>query len=291
VLEEQRRYIASRSTHIARKPSDISSWWNDKREHRRFMLALEPTITDMAAEVATRTTRTVKKPEGKADTWLERVIEAIRTSVGSRITGINDTTRQKVQAAIAEGVELGESPADLGQRIRASAAFDDYRSELISRTETAQVYNDAALRSFGELEVTEVEAIDGDEDAECAARNGKRYPLDEAMGISDHPNGTLDWVPVVKAVIPPDPMLIMAEAVKASMERPMPTTNVSMADMPTPVVNYAPPDIHVAAPEVTVDTQHFAKALLELKASLTRPRKQTILRDEAGRIIGIEESA
>jgi hypothetical protein len=220
---------------------------------------------------------------------LERVLEAIRTSVGSRITGINDTTRQKVQAAIAEGVELGESPADLGLRIRGSAAFDDYRSELISRTETAQVYNDAALRSFGALDVEEVEAIDGDEDAECAARNGKRYPLDEALGITDHPNGTLDWVPVVKAVVPPDPALIMAEAYKASLERPV--TPWEMPVPPPPVVNYAPPDIHVAAPEVTVDTQHFAKALLELKASLTRPRKQTILRDEAGRIIGIEESA
>jgi hypothetical protein len=186
-------------------------------------------------------------------------------------------------------VELGESPADLGLRIRSSAAFDDYRSELISRTETAQVYNDAALRSFGELEVTEVEAIDGDEDAECAARNGKRYPLDEAMGITDHPNGTLDWVPVVKAVIPPDPLLIMAEAVKASMERPAPQTTITIPEQQAPIVTVTPPDIHVAAPEV--NTEPFAKALLELKASLTRPRKQTILRDEAGRIIGIEESA
>jgi hypothetical protein len=289
VLAEQRRYIASRSEHIARKPSDISSWWNDKREHRRFMVALEPTIVDMAAEVARRTTRTVKKPEGKADTWLEKVIEAVRTSVGSRITGINQTTREKVQAAIAEGVELGESSADLGLRIRGSAAFDDYRSELISRTETAQVYNDAALRSFGELEVTEVEAIDGDTDAECAARNGKRYPLEEALGITDHPNGTLDWVPVVKAVIPPDPMLVMAEAMKASMERPPSQTNITMPEQPAPVVTYTAPDIHVAAPEV--DTEPFAKALLELQATLTKPRKQLILRDEAGRIIGIEETA
>ena len=197
VLAEQRRYIASRAEHIARKPSDTTSWWNDKREHRRFMEALEPTISEMAADVTRRTTRTVKKPEGKADTWLERVIEAIKTSVGSRITGINQTTREKVQAAIAEGVDIGESPADLGRRIRESAAFDEYRSELISRTETAQVYNDAALHSYRQLDVTEVEAIDGDEDAECAERNGKRFPLEEALGITDHPNGTLDWIPVI----------------------------------------------------------------------------------------------
>jgi SPP1 gp7 family putative phage head morphogenesis protein len=236
VLDEQRRYIASRSEHVARKPSDISSWWNDKREHRRFMVALEPTIVEMAAEVAQRATRTVKKPEGKADTWLERVLEAIRTSVGSRITGINRTTREKVQAAIAEGVELGESPAVLGKRISESAAFDEYRSELISRTETAQVYNDAALRSYGELEVKEVEAIDGDTDPECAARNGKRYPLEEALGISDHPNGTLDWVPVVKASLTPvrrpvDDMASLRQTIEQAFARLQnPVINVTLPE-------------------------------------------------------------
>jgi HK97 family phage portal protein len=243
VLGEQRRYIASRAEHVARKPSDISSWWNDKREHRRFMTALEPTIIDMATEVAQQTTRTVKKPEGKADTWLERVLEAVRSSVGSRITGINRTTREKVQAAIAEGVELGESPADLGQRLRSSAAFDEYRSELISRTETAQVYNDAALRSYGELEVKEVEAIDGDEDAECAARNGKRYPIDEAMGISDHPNGTLDWVPVVKASL--TPVRRPATDDMASLRQ---TIEQAFARLQNPIINVTLPESKATLP-------------------------------------------
>jgi hypothetical protein len=58
-------------------------------------------------------------------------------------------------------------------------------------------YNDAALGSYREYGVDRVEAIDGDEDTECADRNGRTYPLEEALGITDHPNGTLDWVPVV----------------------------------------------------------------------------------------------
>jgi hypothetical protein len=41
-----------------------------------------------------------------------------------------------------------------------------------------------------------VTAIDGDEDDECASRDGQTYDLAEALDISDHPNGTLDWVPV-----------------------------------------------------------------------------------------------
>lgn len=195
VLKQQEVFVVSKLDHAVRK-NDLS-WWSDKREDRRFSEALEPTILAMARDVANRTTATVSKPTAKADTWLERVIQAIRTSVGERITGINQTTRDKIQSAIEHGVEAGESPADIGLRIRESAAFDEGRSELISRTETMNVYNDAALRSYGELEVTEVEAIDGDQDAECAARNGKRYPINEAMGISDHPQGTLDWVPVI----------------------------------------------------------------------------------------------
>ena len=57
--------------------------------------------------------------------------------------------------------------------------------------------NEAALESYREYGVERVVAIDGDEDAECAARNGQEFDLDEAMDIEDHPNGTLDWVPVV----------------------------------------------------------------------------------------------
>lgn len=197
VLGEQRKYIASRTEHIARKPSDVTSWWNEGREHRRFMAALEPEIARLATEVAGETRKRVPKAEGKADTFIERIIDTIRTAVGNRIRGINETTRDKVQTAIATGVEQGMGARELGDLIEGSAAFDEYRAELIARTETMNVYNDAALRSYGELEVTEVEAIDGDDDAECSARNGKRYPIDEALGISDHPNGQLDWIPVV----------------------------------------------------------------------------------------------
>jgi hypothetical protein len=60
-------------------------------------------------------------------------------------------------------------------------------------------YNSAALDSYREFGVTEVEAIDGDEDDECATRDGQVYPVDEAYAIEDHPNGTLDWAPYFAA--------------------------------------------------------------------------------------------
>jgi hypothetical protein len=80
-----------------------------------------------------------------------------------------------------------------------TAAFDEYRAELIARTESARVLNDSQLETFREFDVEQVTAIDGDDDEVCADRNGQTFDIDEAMDIEDHPNGTLDWVPVVKA--------------------------------------------------------------------------------------------
>jgi hypothetical protein len=81
--------------------------------------------------------------------------------------------------------------------VEAAAAFDEYRAELIARTESARVLNESQIESFREFGVGKVRAIDGDDDEECAARNGQEFDLDDALDIADHPNGTLDWSPVV----------------------------------------------------------------------------------------------
>ena len=75
--------------------------------------------------------------------------------------------------------------------------FDEYRAEMIARTELMSSYNDATLGSYTDADVTQVQAIDGDGDEECAARDGQTFDIDEADGIEDHPNGTLDWVPIL----------------------------------------------------------------------------------------------
>ena len=196
VLAEQEKFVLSKLEHAVRK-NDLS-WWNEARENRRFMVALEPTIVDLAREVATEATRTIRKPEGKADTWLERVLDSIKSAVGARITGINRTTREKVQAAISAGVEAGDSPADIGVRIRDSAAFDEYRSELIARTETGTVFNQSAVESYRNLDVEKVQVIDGDSDAECASANGAEWTIDEAHANPlAHPNCVRDFIPIV----------------------------------------------------------------------------------------------
>ena len=63
-----------------------------------------------------------------------------------------------------------------------------------------------------------------------------------------------------------------------------------------PVVNVAPaeaPHITVqaaAAPNVQVHTDSFVEAIRDLKAMMERPRTRTIIRNEEGRIVGLEEA-
>ena len=199
--------LRARAGHLLRKPTD-SSWfgafWDD-----RLRSALIPALEPVAEAVSSEAQAQLGKP-AKADTFLERVLQFVTGRVGERITGINATSRDavlaEVRSVISEATEQGLSPAAtadiLTARVRALPAWNDARAELIARTELMNAYNDAALHSYREFEVKRVEALDGDVDAECAARNGQIYPIDEAFGISDHPNGTLDWVPV-KALAQP----------------------------------------------------------------------------------------
>lgn len=128
----------------------------------------------------------------------EVTLARIRKIAAKRVTMINETTRDKIRTAIAEGVDAGEGAAELGARIAASAAFDEYRGELIARTETMHAWNASSIESYRDSGVELVEPQDGDADEACAARMARgAVPLDEALEDEDHPNGTLSWVPVV----------------------------------------------------------------------------------------------
>lgn len=207
-LSEQRSSILNRLTeragHLLRRPSDVDAWWTP----RRWDLALAALLEEPQTVIATRVAAAAKEKvggRGKADPFEEAALNFIRSRTGERITGINDTTKtailDEVKAVIEDAVDQGLSPDEvaslLEERVGGLAIWDDARSELVARTETMFAYNDAALRSYSDLAVTQVQALDGDKDAECADRNGKVFSIDEAYGIADHPNGTLDWIPVV----------------------------------------------------------------------------------------------
>lgn len=286
-LREQRsevsRRIRDKGPHLAAKPGDTTVWWNAKRENDRLSKALAPHSEGIATQVAERA-KSVMRP-GKAS-FESTVAERVRKSTGQRIVGINETTRDAVAQLISQGFDDGLSPAEVADLIESATPFDEARAELIARTESALAYNEAALGSYGEFGVTHVEAIDGDEDPQCADRNGQVYDIDEAQSITDHPNGTLDWAPVIEPVAKADPMVEMLGLVKAAIERPMPRqvapiVNVTPApvvipDFPAPVVTFEKGAIEMKAPDVTVN--------------VPRPGKATArhIRDKKGQVTGTE---
>ena len=196
-LADQRAQIVARirknGEKIARKPKDVSVWWNETLAEAQLEAALSPHALRLAEATVART----KQSLGKANTFSDTVAEQVARSVGLRIKGINATTRDAIADLIAQGFDDGLSPGEVADLIEGATTFNEARAELIARTESALVYNESALRSFTEFGVTQVEAIDGDDDAECAERNGQTYSIEEAMSITDHPNGTLDWSPVI----------------------------------------------------------------------------------------------
>jgi hypothetical protein len=271
-LADQAKAIAARirsqGDHIARRPKDTSVWWTPTEE-KRLARVLETQNARIGTLVTERVSERMSKP-AKADDFVDSVLEFIRKRTGERILDINRTTRETIAGLIAEGFASGLGPAEVADRIEASTAFNEARAELIARTETMLAYNDANLSSFREFGVSEVEAIDGDEDDECASRNGQVYPIEEAFGIFDHPNGTLDWAPVIKATT--DPVLELTKAVLELAERPQPTpivnNYVTTPDMP-PVTVY-PTEVVVNVPE-------------------PRPTRKVVERNEDGSIKAVTE--
>lgn len=126
----------------------------------------------------------------------EHAQEKALRKTGERITGINEYTRMGVRARIKEAIEAGMSPREAGQHVASWAGFEEYRAERIATTEMQFAYNTAATTTYAAYGVTHVVADDGDGDEECADRHGQVFEVSEAESIEDHPNGTLDWLPV-----------------------------------------------------------------------------------------------
>jgi hypothetical protein len=193
----------------AGRKAGSDDWWDQEAEDK----ALKEALRDAYRQTAMGALGTVSDAVDRSITKQQssRLLEGALQAAGKRITAINETTREAIADTLAEGVRRGYSipqlidgvPAEGFAGVQAAPmkngqpAFDELRAETIARTETMNAYNDAALRGYDSYGVSKVEAIDGDDDEECASRHGQVFTVDEALDITDHPNGTLDWVPVL----------------------------------------------------------------------------------------------
>jgi hypothetical protein len=206
ILAEQKQSVLGEvrlhHQHLTRKPGDTSVWWKPEHWNTQLMAALSGSYKQIGTEVPKQIN--AHKADlgvtfGPAVPVSDAILTYILEEAAKRVTGINDTTRDGISDLIAQGVKDGLSPAELGDVIEGWSGWDEYRSERIATTELRMAYNQAAIGSYRDAGVEMVYAIDGDGDEMCAARNGNTYSIDQA-GIEDdleHPNGTLDWSPIV----------------------------------------------------------------------------------------------
>jgi SPP1 gp7 family putative phage head morphogenesis protein len=210
VLEDQKREIAARlrklpADHFVKNPTDTSAWF-PRTFDAKLSAALAPHLDVMASSVNAQIHDVLPVKPAKAAP--AGAVERVMARGAARVTKINETTRDKIKDAIVRGLEAGVTINDVADSIEGIGAatiggldlgslFDEYRAEMIARTELMDAYNSSAIASYTDAGIEYVQAIDGDGDPECAARDGQIYASDDADSIEDHPNGTLDWVPVI----------------------------------------------------------------------------------------------
>jgi hypothetical protein len=242
------------------------TWWDQERDDR----LLRETLRGLYVRLSRSALTVVAEEMGRIvfPKRVSAVTEKLLDSAGQRITGINETTRKAVAQQLSEGVRRGYSIPQIAdgvaaegfEGLRALPAFDYSRAELVARTETMLGYNESAIRGYAEFGVTELEAIDGDFDDECAARDGQVFTVDEALAIEDHPNGTLDWAPISdKAQHEPDRVSqvidFATKALELASARPEPAT-VNITNQPPAVQVDAPITVTMPeqqAPAITVE--------------------------------------
>lgn len=194
--------------HLRSRRKDTQGWWMGKSHDQNLMAALKPHVSTIASKVAHRTdailSPVLRPAKATTDEFVVAVTTGVLTKGAGRVQGINDTTRKRIQDAIAEALDAAETIDDVIAAVEGLDIFDEYRSELIARTESMFAYNSASLGSYGEFGVTMVEPLDGDEDQECIDRLARgAVSLEDAEADEDHPNGTLTWVPIVPDEPPP----------------------------------------------------------------------------------------
>lgn len=200
VLDQQRTDVAKRVRknwqRIQDHPDDEQAWWNESKWNASMASTVKPALAGVGEMVGTHIEQVMGAGKASLGSTAKRVVDRMLMRGAARVTRINETTRDGLRKLLGDAIAKGLSPAEAGDLVEAWSGFDEYRAERIARTELMFAYNGAALESYGTLGVGQVQAIDGDDDPECAERDGQVYSVAEASLIEDHPNGTLDWVPL-----------------------------------------------------------------------------------------------
>jgi hypothetical protein len=305
---QQQRIVSSLRASLPKDKAERKSWvkadpdwWTAAVEDAELAQALRVVYQDSAHAGLQNVADTLGRiVPNKA---VQRVTADLLTYGGERIVDINAKTLQAITIELAEGTRRGYSVAQLIDGVPADnfrgvknvgldngvGVWGDARAETIARTETALSYNRAALSGYKEFRVSQVTAIDGDKDDECATRNGATFSIDDAFGIADHPNGTLDWVPVIGDKAwhePEEPMKSGGDVhihLPEKLEIPAPIVNITTPEQPAPVVNVTATAAEQPAPVVNV------MAGTAPSVNVTVPKPEVTFMPSAAKSSGVQD--
>lgn len=192
------------TTALARKVAQVEDWYDESDEQARLLLLFDRRYVAMLRAVHELVAEALDLDGFRLD---DAATRRVLREAAERVVRIDETTRAAIARRLQEGQALGLSPWELAN----GSARDDYggidglfketwagRAQTVARTELAHAQNVASLDRYAATGIVDsVRIIDGDQDAACAARNGKVVPITERPELL-HPNCTLAVVPIVR---------------------------------------------------------------------------------------------
>lgn len=120
------------------------------------------------------------------------------------LKGVTDEMEKQIKEILTDGVLKGQSIGDMSRDIRDTVEnIGIQRARVIARTETIYAINQAAIATYKEHHVKEVEWLAAQDDRiceECMERDGKTYPINNPPDIPAHPNCRCAVLPVIEEV-------------------------------------------------------------------------------------------
>ena len=150
----------------------------------------------------------VVAPDGYWDRWTPGYGQAaaqaadgglrdMLNTAGQTISGLNDTTIDRIGTQIAEGLRKGDSYETTAKAVRA-VVEDPTRAEAIANTEYCRASTAATVETYAQNNVAQVTWLaEADACPECEANaDGSPYPLQDAPRPPQHPNCRCALAPV-----------------------------------------------------------------------------------------------
>jgi SPP1 gp7 family putative phage head morphogenesis protein len=122
--------------------------------------------------------------------WMQYVQDYLDTNGAEKITEIGNVTKQRIKAALAEGIANEESIPDLAGRLKELyAGFDASRAVMIARSETVEAFNRGSQAQAQEagstLDNVWVATMDDRTREEHADMDGVTVPYDQEFDCAD----------------------------------------------------------------------------------------------------------